>query len=158
MISREAMRDLSNALTLLLADMVALYIKTKNFHWHLSGPHFHAYRLMLGEQARQILATTDLIAERVRKIGGTTLHSVSHVGRLQRILDNDAYTFVQMDMLAELCDDNRDLTRNLRQLHALCGDHRDAATASLLEAWIDEAEGRTWHLRETVDTECTSRT
>lgn len=156
MISREATRDLSNALTLLLADMVALYFKTRNFHWHLSGPHFHAYRLMLDEQARQILATTDVIAERVRKIGGTTLHSVSHVGRLQRVLDNDAYTIVPADVLAELCDDNRDLTRNLRQLHALCGDHRDVATASLLETWIDEAEGRTWYLGETVDAECAS--
>lgn len=153
MISPEATRDLSAALTLLLADMMALYLKTRNFHWHLSGPHFHAHRLMLDEQAGQILATTNLIAERTRKIGGATLRSVSHVARLQRILDNDSYTFVQMDMLAELCDDNRDLTRNLHQLHALCGDHGDVATASLLETWIDEAEGRTWYLVETANSQ-----
>jgi starvation-inducible DNA-binding protein len=157
MISPEATRDLSAALTLLLADMVALYLKTKNFHWHLSGQHFHAYRLMLDEQAGQILTTANLIAERTRKIGGTTLRSVSHVGRLQRILDNDAYTLVQMDMLAELCDDNRDLTRNLRQLHALCGDHGDVATASLLETWIDEAEGRTWYLVETANSQVSTK-
>jgi len=147
-LSAEATGDLSAALTLLLADMFALYLKTKNFHWHMSGAHFRDYHLMLDEQSSQIFATTDAIAERVRKIGGTTLRSISHIGRLQRILDNDADYVTPIDMLAELRDDNKDLTHHLRQLHALCDEHSDIATASLLENWIDETETRTWYLFE----------
>ena len=147
-LSADATRDLSPALTLLLADMLALYLKTKNFHWHMSGPHFHDYHLLLDEQCAQILGSTDAIAKRVRKIGGTTLHSVSHICRLQRMLDNDANYVPPHDMLAELRDDNRDLARHLRLLHALCDDHGDVATASLVENWIDEAETRTWFLSE----------
>jgi starvation-inducible DNA-binding protein len=134
----------------LLADMFALYLKTKNFHWHISGPHFRDYHLLLDEQADQIFATTDDIAERVRKIGGTTLHSIGQVGRLQRVLDNDADFVTPLDMLAELRDDNRQLVENLRETHGLCDEHGDVATASLLENWIDEAERRTWFLFEST--------
>jgi starvation-inducible DNA-binding protein len=147
-LAAHATRDLSPALTLLLADMLALYLKTKNFHWHMSGPHFRDYRLLLDEQSAQILGATDAIAERVRKIGGTTLRSVSHVCRLQRILDNDANYVTPQDMLAELRDDNLELARHLRLLHVLCDDHVDVATASLVENWIDETEMRTWFLFE----------
>ena len=145
-----ATRDLSAALTTLLADFFALYVKTKNFHWHVSGPHFRDYHLLLDEQAEQIFAATDDIAERVRKIGGTTLRSVGHIGRLQRVLDNDADFVTPMDMLAELSDDNKQLVANLREIHDLCDEHRDVATASLIEVWIDEAERRTWFLFETT--------
>jgi starvation-inducible DNA-binding protein len=147
-LSPDAVRDLSAALTLLLADMFALYVKVKNFHWHMSGPHFRDYHLLLDEQGGQILGTTDAIAERVRKIGGTTVRSISHIARLQRILDNDADHVTPADMLAELRDDNKELARHLRQLHALCDDHNDMATARLLETWVDEAEKRTWYLFE----------
>lgn len=147
-LSAEATRDLSAALTLLLADIFALYLKTKNFHWHMSGPHFRDYHLLLDEQASQLFAMTDVIAERVRKIGGTTLRSISHICRLQRILDNDNDYVTPSDMLAELRGDNKELTHRLRQLHALCDEHGDIATASLLETWIDEAETRTWFLFE----------
>ena len=147
-LSAEATRDLSTALTLLLADIFALYLKTKNFHWHMSGPHFRDYHLLLDEQAGQMFAMTDVIAERVRKVGGTTLRSISHIGRLQRILDNDNDYVTPLDMLAELRGDNRELTQRLRQLHALCDEHGDIATGSLLETWIDEAETRTWYLFE----------
>ncbi len=143
-----AVRDVCGALNILLADMFGLYVKTKNFHWHVSGPHFHDYHLMLDGQAEQIFATIDDIAERVRKIGGTTVHSVGHIARLQRVLDNDADFVTPLDMLAELRDDNKQLTASLRETHELCDEHRDVATASLLENWIDQAERRTWFLFE----------
>jgi starvation-inducible DNA-binding protein len=145
-----AVRDISGALNVLLADMFALYVKTKNFHWHVSGPHFRDYHLLLDDQAEQIFASTDAIAERVRKIGGTTLRSTGHIGRLQRILDNDADFVTPSDMLAELRDDNKQLTANLRETHGMCDEHGDVATASLLENWIDEAERRTWFLFEST--------
>jgi starvation-inducible DNA-binding protein len=143
-----AVRDISGALNILLADMFALYLKTKNFHWHMSGPHFRDYHLLLDEQGDQIFATTDAIAERVRKIGGTTLHSIGHISRLQRIADNDAEFVTPVDMLAELRDDNKQLVANLRETHGVCEEHEDVATTSLLEIWIDEAERRTWFLFE----------
>jgi starvation-inducible DNA-binding protein len=143
-----AVPDLSGALNVLLADMFALYVKTKNFHWHMSGPHFRDYHLLLDEHGDQIFATTDAIAERVRKIGGTTLRSIRHIGRLQRVVDNDSDFVTAMDMLAELRDDNKQLAANLRETHGLCDEHDDVATASLLEVWIDEAERRTWFLFE----------
>jgi starvation-inducible DNA-binding protein len=143
-----ATKDISGALTALLADMFALYVKTKNFHWHVSGPHFRDYHLLLDEQGDQIFATTDPIAERVRKIGGTTLRSIGQIGRLQRVLDNDADYVTPPDMLAELRDDNLQLAARMRETHALCDEHGDVATASLLETWIDEAERRVWFLFE----------
>src|SRR5436309_15119939 len=143
-----AVPEISGALNILLADMFALYLKTKNFHWHVSGPHFRDYHLMLDEQAEQIFATTDDIAERVRKIGGTTLRSIGHIGRLQRVLDNDADFVTPLDMLAELRDDNQQLTANMRETHDLCSEQNDVATTSLIETWIDEAERRTWFLFE----------
>src|SRR5271156_6261740 len=139
-----AVARISAALTATLADLFALYVKTKNFHWHVSGPHFRDYHLLLDEQADQIFATTDAIAERVRKIGGTTLRSVGHIGRLQRIEDNDADYVSARDMLAELQGDSLKLVAHMRELHDLCDQHRDVATASLIEVWIDEAERRTW--------------
>ncbi len=147
-LSTNAVRDIAGALNALLADMFALYFKTKNFHWHMSGPHFRDYHLLLDEHADQIFATTDAIAERVRKLGGLTLRSVGHVGRLQRILDNDGEFVAADDMLAELRDDNKQLTASLRETRGLCDEHGDVATASLLEVWIDEAERRTWFLFE----------
>src|ERR1700744_3554883 len=143
-----AVRDLSGALNALVADMFGLYLKTKNFHWHISGPHFRDYHLMLDEHGTQIFATTDDIAERVRKIGGTTLRSIGHIARLQRVEDNDAEFVTPMDMLAELRDDNKQLAAHMRETHGLCEEHNDVATASLLEVWIDEAERRTWFLFE----------
>jgi starvation-inducible DNA-binding protein len=143
-----AVQDLSGALTILLADMFALYVKTKNFHWHISGPHFRDYHLLLDEQGDQIFATTDAIAERVRKLGGTTLRSIGQIGRLQRVLDNDADYVTPLDMLAELRDDNLQLAAHMRETHELCDEHGDVASASLLEVWIDEAEKRTWFLFE----------
>jgi starvation-inducible DNA-binding protein len=143
-----AVRDISGALNILLADMFALYMKTKNFHWHVSGPHFRDYHLLLDEQAGQILAATDAMAERVRKIGGTTLRSVGHIGRQQRLLDNDADYVSPLDMLSELREDNLQLTAFMRETHDLCDEHGDVASASLLEVWIDEAEGRAWFLFE----------
>jgi starvation-inducible DNA-binding protein len=144
----DAVRDIAAALNVLLADIFGLYVKTKNFHWHMSGPHFRDYHLLLDEQATQIFAMTDDIAERVRKIGGKTLHSIGQISRSQRILDNDADYVTPLDMLAELRDDNKQLTANMRETHDLCDEHRDMATASLLENWIDEAERRTWFLFE----------
>jgi starvation-inducible DNA-binding protein len=144
----DAVRDIAAALNVLLADIFGLYVKTKNFHWHMSGPHFRDYHLLLDEQATQIFAMTDDIAERVRKIGGRTLHSVGQISRSQRILDNDADYVTPLDMLAELRDDNKRLTANMRETHDLCDERRDVATASLLENWIDEAERRTWFLFE----------
>jgi starvation-inducible DNA-binding protein len=144
-----ATKDISGALNTLLADMFALYVKTKNFHWHMSGPSFRDYHLLLDEQADQLYATTDVIAERVRKVGGTTLRSIGHIGRLQRILDNDADYVTPVDMLAELRDDNKQLAARMRETHGVCDEHGDVATASLLENWIDEAERRIWFLFET---------
>jgi len=146
----DAVRDISGALNILLADMFALYLKTKNFHWHMSGPHFRDYHLLLDEQGDQIFATTDALAERVRKIGGTTLRSIGHIARLKRILDNDADYVTPKDMLAELRDDNKQLTARMRETHDLCDECGDVATTSLLENWIDEAERRTWFLFETT--------
>jgi starvation-inducible DNA-binding protein len=143
-----AVWDISGALNILLADMFGLYVKTKNFHWHMSGPHFRDYHLLFDDQAEQIFATTDAIAERVRKIGGKTLRSIGHIGRLQRFLDNDADFVTPLDMLAELRDDNKQLVANLRETHGLCDEHGDVASASLLESWIDEAERRVWFLFE----------
>ena len=144
-----AVQDISAALNIALADMFALYMKTKNFHWHMSGPHFRDYHLLLDEQADQIFTATDAIAERVRKIGGMTLRSIGQIGRLQRVLDNDAEFVTPGDMLAELRDDNKQLAAGLRAVHGVCDEHGDVASASLLENWIDEAEQRTWFLFET---------
>jgi starvation-inducible DNA-binding protein len=143
-----AVRDISVALNVLLADILALYMKTKNFHWHMSGPHFRDYHLLLDEQGDQIFAVTDAIAERVRKIGGTTLRSIGQISRLQRIFDNDAEFVTPLDMLAELRDDNKKLAASLREVHWLCDELGDVASASLLEVWIDEAERRAWFLFE----------
>src|SRR6266513_1826036 len=143
-----ATRDISAAMNAILADVFALYLKTKNFHWHMSGPHFRDYHLLLDEQADQIYAITDTIAERVRKVGGTTLRSIKHVSALQRLDDNDADYVTPLDMLAELRDDNERLTGFMRAAHGLCDEHNDVATASLLEVWIDEAERRVWFLFE----------
>ena len=146
----EARRDIAGALNALLADFFALYMKTKNFHWHVSGPHFRDYHLLLDEQADQIYATTDPIAERVRKLGGTTVRSIGHIARLQRVADNDADFVTPLDMLAELREDNARLTERMRETHDVCDEHGDVATASLLEVWIDEAERRAWFLFETT--------
>ncbi len=143
-----ATRDVSAAMNAILADTFALYLKTKNFHWHMSGPHFRDYHLMLDEQGQQLFAMADPIAERVRKLGGTTLHSIGQIGRLQRVLDNDAEYVEPDDMLAELRDDNKTLAARLREAHNVCEEHRDFATASLIEVWIDETERRTWFLFE----------
>jgi starvation-inducible DNA-binding protein len=143
-----AVQDLSGSLNALLADVFVLYLKTKNFHWHMSGPHFRDYHLLLDEQGEQVFAMTDDIAERVRKIGGTTIHSIGHIGRLQRLLDNDADFVTPRDMLAELRDDNNQLAASMRETHGLCDQHGDVATASLLEVWIDETERRVWFLFE----------
>ena len=151
-LSDDAVRELSAKLNEILADAFALYLKTKNFHWHVSGPHFRDYHLLLDEQSEQIFATTDDIAERVRKIGGTTLRSIGHISRLQRIEDNDADYVTPKDMLAELRDDNKTLISKMRETHDLCDEHGDVATASLLENWIDEAERRTWFLFEATRT------
>ncbi|WGD29799.1 DNA starvation/stationary phase protection protein [Ancylobacter sp. WKF20] len=146
----DATRDIAAALTGVLADMFALYLKTKNFHWHLSGPHFRDYHLMLDEQGDQIFATTDALAERARKVGGTTLRSIGHISRLQRLSDNDADYVTAPDMLAELAEDNRRLTGFLRAAHAVCEEYNDVASTSLIEVWIDEAERRSWFLYETT--------
>jgi len=144
-----ANRDIPAALRALLADVFALYLKTKNFHWHVSGRHFRDYHLLLDEQGEQIFAMTDDIAERARKIGGTTLRSIGQIAREQRILDNDADYVDPQDMLAELRSDNQQLTREMRRVHELCDEYGDVATASLLENWIDETERRIWFLYET---------
>lgn len=143
-----ATRDLSGALNALLADVFALYVKTKNFHWHVSGPHFRGLHLLFDEHAGELFAMTDEIAERVRKIGGTTLHSIGHVARLQRIPDNDADYVEPLDMLGELREDNQALIASMRQVHDLCDEENDVATASKLEEWIDQAEKRVWFLFE----------
>jgi starvation-inducible DNA-binding protein len=144
----EATRDISAALRGLLADVFALYLKTKNFHWHMSGRHFRDYHLLLDEHGDQIFAMTDDIAERARKIGGVTLRSIGDISRHQRLADNDADYVTPQDMLAELRDDNQRLTTSMREVHNVCDDYGDVATASLLENWIDETERRTWFLFE----------
>jgi starvation-inducible DNA-binding protein len=149
----DAVAQLSNALTALLADLFALYVKTKNFHWHVSGPHFRDYHRLLDEQSEQIFATTDDIAERVRKIGGVTLHSIGQIARLQRVADNDEDYVPARRMLAELCGDNAQLALRLRSAHSLCDEYGDVATASLIENWIDEAEHRIWFLYEATRTD-----
>ena len=143
-----ATRDISGAMNAILADVFALYMKTKNFHWHMSGPHFRDYHLLLDEQGDQLFARTDAIAERVRKVGGTTLRSIGHIARSQRVLDNDAEYVEPEDMLAELREDNQTLAARLREAHGVCEDHNDIATASLIEVWVDETERRTWFLFE----------
>src|SRR6184192_1489945 len=145
-----AAKDIAGAMNAILADVFALYLKTKNFHWHMSGPHFRDYHLLLDEQADQLFAMTDPIAERVRKLGGITLRSIGQISQMQRILDNDAEYVEPLDMLAELADDNKMLTSRLREAHDVCDEHRDVATASLIEVWIDETERRTWFLVETT--------
>lgn len=143
-----AVSDIAAAMTTLLADVFTLYVKTKNFHWHLSGPHFRDYHLMLDDQGDQLFAMTDDIAERVRKLGGVTLRSIGHISRLSRLEDNDADFVTAQDMLAELRSDNLQLAGFLRETHALCDEHGDVASASLIENWIDETERRTWFLYE----------
>jgi starvation-inducible DNA-binding protein len=147
-LSAVAIRDIAGAMNAILADVFALYLKTKNFHWHLSGPHFRDYHLMFDEHAEQIFAMTDPVAERIRKIGGGTLKSIGHISRLQRVLDNDAEYVSPEDMLAELFEDNKELAARLRESHNVCDQYRDVATASLIETWIDETERRTWFLFE----------
>ena len=147
-LTRSASKDISGAMNAILADVFSLYLKTKNFHWHMSGPHFRDYHLLLDEQADQLFAMTDPIAERIRKIGGLTLRSIGHISRIQRVLDNDAEYVEPLDMIAELADDNKTMTARLREAHNVCDEHRDVATASLIEVWIDETERRTWFLSE----------
>src|SRR2546430_11939507 len=144
----KATKDIAAAMNAILADVFALYLKTKNFHWHMSGPHFRDYHLLLDEHADQLFAMTDPIAERIRKIGGLTLRSIGHISRTQRVLDNDAEYVEPLDMIAELADDNKTLAARLREAHNVCDEHRDVATASLIEVWIDETERRTWFLSE----------
>jgi starvation-inducible DNA-binding protein len=143
-----ATKDITGGLNILGADVLALWMKTKNFHWHVSGPHFRDYHLLLDDQSDQIYAMVDPIAERARKLGGNALRSIGQVKKLQRVLDNDADYVTPQDMLAELREDNQTLTRNMRILHEVCDEHNDVATASLLENWIDETEKRAWFLFE----------
>jgi starvation-inducible DNA-binding protein len=149
-LGQEARKNISGALNALLADVFALYLKTKNFHWHISGPHFRDYHLLLDEHAEQIFAMSDDIAERVRKIGGTTIRSIGHVARLKRIADNDADYVDALDMLSEVREDNQALLASMRETHDLCDEERDVATTSLLENWIDQTERRIWFLFETT--------
>jgi len=149
-LSQNSVEQISNVLRELLADVFALYIKTKNFHWHMSGRHFRDYHLLLDEHGDQIFAMTDVIAERSRKIGGTTIRSIGDIARHQRLKDNDQEFVAPNDMLKELCADNQALTRSLRAKHKVCEQHNDVATASLIESWIDETERRTWFLSETI--------
>src|SRR3989440_9551612 len=147
-LSRAEVKDITGAMNAILADVFALYLKTKNFHWHMSGPRFRDYHLLLDEQDDQLFAMTDPIAERVRKLGGITLPSIRQISRTQRVLDNDAEYVEPFDMLAELAEDNKMLASRFRQAHNVCDKHRDVATASLIEVWIDETERRTWFLFE----------
>ena len=147
-LSREAVKDISGAMNAILADVFALYVKTKNFHWHMSGPHFRDYHLLLDQHGDQLFAMTDPIAERVRKLGGLTLTSIGRIARTQRVVDNDAEYVEPLDMLAELAGDNKELTARLREAHNVCEEHRDVATTSLIEVWIDETERRAWFLFE----------
>ena len=149
-IAPDAVKDIAGALTALVADVFTVYVKTKNFHWHMSGPHFRDYHLLLDEQADQLFAMTDDIAERVRKIGGTTLRSIGHIARVKRIPDNDADYVSPEDMLSELWEDNKALVLSMRSAHDLCDEAGDVATASLLENWIDEGQRRAWFLFETA--------
>src|SRR6266705_497848 len=147
-LSPAATKDIAAAMNGILADVFALYMKTKNFHWHMSGPHFRDYHLLLDEQADQLYAMTDPIAERIRKVGGPTLKSIGAIARTQRVLDNDSEYVEPLDMLAELREDSKELAGRLREAHNVCDEHRDIATASLIEVWIDETERRTWFLSE----------
>jgi starvation-inducible DNA-binding protein len=147
-LNAEGVSEISSSLRELLADVFALYVKTKNFHWHMSGPHFRDYHLLLDEHGEQIFAMTDDIAERARKIGGTTLRSISDISEHQRLHDNNAEFVGPKEMLAELVEDNQQLTKFLRSTHDICDRHNDVATASLIENWIDETERRTWFLFE----------
>jgi starvation-inducible DNA-binding protein len=147
-LSGDAVEEISSNLRRLLADVFALYVKTKNFHWHMSGRHFRDYHLLLDEQSTQIFAMTDDIAERARKIGGTTLRSISDIAKNQRLKDNNKEGMSPQEMIGELCEDNQHLTRSLRATHEICDRHNDVATASLIEVWIDESERRTWFLAE----------
>ena len=145
-----SVHNICEELNTLLADVFALYLKTKNFHWHVSGPHFRDYHLLLDDHADQLFGMTDEIAERIRKIGGTTIRSIGHIARLQRISDNDADFVTPVDMLHELRWDEKSLLRSLHAVHVLCGDAGDVATASLLENWVDQAQRRSWFLFETT--------
>jgi starvation-inducible DNA-binding protein len=147
-LTRSAVKDIAGAMNAILADVFALYLKTKNFHWHMSGPHFRDYHLLLDEHSDQLYAMTDPIAERIRKLGGLTIRSIGQISRLQRVLDNDADYVDPADMIAELAEDNQTLAARLREAHNVCDEHRDVATASLIEVWIDETERRTWFLTE----------
>jgi starvation-inducible DNA-binding protein len=149
-LSGEAVKNISAALRSLLADVFALYLKTKNFHWHMRGRHFRDYHLLLDEHAGQIFAMSDDIAERARKIGGTTIRSIGDIARHQRLMDNDHENVAPDDMLSELLVDNRELARFMRATRALCGEHDDVATTSLIEVWIDQTERRAWFLAETT--------
>ena len=150
-LSEKAAEEIGKSLRELLADVFALYLKTKNFHWHMRGPHFRDYHLLLDEQAAQIYAISDDIAERARKIGAPTLHSIGEIARTQRLKDSDATDLSAHGMLTELHADNRRLVAFLREAHEVCEDHNDVATTSLIETWIDEAERRAWFLRETLE-------
>jgi starvation-inducible DNA-binding protein len=145
---RSATKDITGAMNAILADVFALYLKTKNFHWHMSGAHFRDYHLLLDEHGDQLFAMTDPIAERIRKLGGLTIKSIGHISRLQRVLDNDAQYVDPSDMIAELAEDNKALAERLREAHNVCDEDRDVATTSLIEVWIDETERRTWFLSE----------
>jgi starvation-inducible DNA-binding protein len=149
-LSKEGVQEITTGLRHMLADVFALYLKTKNFHWHMSGRHFRDYHLLLDEHADQIFDMSDDVAERARKIGGTTLHSISDIAKHQRLKDNNQESVPPDKMLHELCSDNRELTRFLRTLHDVCDQHSDVATASLIENWIDQTERRTWFLAEIV--------
>jgi starvation-inducible DNA-binding protein len=149
-LSQDGVSEICEELRKLLADVFALYLKTKNFHWHMSGLHFRDYHLLLDEHSEQIFAMTDDIAERARKIGGTTLHSIGEIAREQRLADNNEEFVAPSDMLSELCDDNQGLTRSMRATHEVCDRHGDVATASMLEVWIDQTERRTWFLSEST--------
>jgi starvation-inducible DNA-binding protein len=147
-LTRSAVKDIAGAMNAILADVFALYLKTKNFHWHMSGPHFRDYHLLLDEHGDQLYAMTDPIAERIRKLGGLTIKSIGQISRIQRVLDNDADYVDPSDMIAELAEDNQTLAARLREAHNVCDEDRDVATASLIEVWIDETERRTWFLTE----------
>jgi starvation-inducible DNA-binding protein len=147
-LTRSATKDIAGAMNAILADVFALYPKTKNFHWHMSGPHFRDYHLLLDEHGDQLFAMTDPIAERIRKIGGLTIKSIGQISRIQRVLDNNAEYVAPPDMIAELAEDNKTLATRLREAHNVCEEHRDVATTSLIEVWIDETERRTWFLSE----------
>jgi len=147
-LNAEATRDISGAMNAILADVFALYIKTKNFHWHISGPHFRDYNILLDEQAIQLYSMSDPIAKRIRKLGGSTIRSIGHIARHQRVLDNDAEYVVPLEMFAELREDNKELAARLREAHNLCDVHHDIATAGLIEVWVDETERRMWFLFE----------